>query len=148
MACADRIQGNSQNAPINAGLGDAPSRFHGHCHLELPDETAFPLRPSFLSRLLGVHNRGNCPREDHDILEQRPLAHVFEVKRDPLLIRREATPTDLPQAGNAGASEEVVDRVIAVEVKFFGNDRPWSYAAHLAAKDVQQLGKLVEARFT
>src|SRR3712207_1029258 len=83
--------------------------------------------------------------QDYDIQPDRPIAHVGIVHRDPLLIAYVTTAADLPEPRHPGPYAPVEFVVLPILGYLHIRDGTGAGEAHLPAKNVPQLRKLVQA---
>jgi len=85
-------------------------------------------------------------REDHEIRGQRPGAHIFDVERNPPLIRETAAPAHLPESSDSGQNCSVKCTARAVPFKFLFDDGPRADETHIAEEHVEKLRQFIKIR--
>src|ERR687888_1786133 len=95
-------------------------------------------------RAAPCQDRGHRLNEDRDVHPERPVLEVVEVEPDEVIEAEVRAARDLPEARDAG--EDVVPRPMPVLELGVIPEREGARPdqAHRAAKDVQELGNLVE----
>src|SRR6202040_1280980 len=88
------------------------------------------------------------PKDEGQVLKQAPVIDVPHVEQHPLFEGDLIAPADLPNAREARADGETGALPSLVLRSFAGERRARSHERHVAAKDVDELGKLVEAVFS
>src|SRR5579862_953039 len=80
----------------------------------------------------------NGPQQYLDVLAERLIPDVLEVKLDPLAVFRDlAAPADLPMPGHSGFGGHEQDRGIAILNRLIRHDRTRAHKAHLANQHVE-----------
>src|SRR5437763_1440091 len=95
--------------------------------------------------LLAAQHGGESPEQDLYIQPPGPLVDIRQIEFHPGIEVDAVASADLPQAGKAGPHAETPVVPALVLSDFPGQGRPRPYQAHVPAKDVPQLGKLVQA---
>src|SRR5580704_13479097 len=96
---------------------------------------------------------GAAAREDHgqrlqdelEVLPQAPVIDVLHVQVHPLLERDLIATAHLPDARQAGSNGKPPALPGLVLRDLYGDRRARTHDAHLAAEDIDELGKLVDA---
>ena len=96
-----------------------------------------------------IEHDGNRPPHDFQIQPQGPVVNVFQIQPHPVAeIGDVVAAADLPEAGEAGFDAQAAAmRQIVKTFDFVHRQRARADEAHLAAQDVKELGKFINAEF-
>src|ERR1035438_5061413 len=94
-----------------------------------------------------LKNGGDGFGQDFEIEAERPSIDIFHIQFHPFFEGDGAAAFDLPQAGDAGADAEAAALPILMEPQVITQGkRPGAHQAHVSLEDVEELGKLIDAR--
>ena len=91
------------------------------------------------STSLGKDNH-RCFEEDHNVTPQAKRCDIGLVEGDTLSIGHIIASADLPKAGDTRANGEIIRSSMPIVTKLALGHGPRAYKAHIAIKDIYQLG--------
>src|SRR6266542_2810065 len=87
----------------------------------------------------------NSPKQDREIGHERRITQIAQVHLDHGVIPHVAATADLPDPGHAGCATKAQALSVVIHGDLARERGTWTHEAHLAAKHIYEVWKLVEA---